>query len=346
MKLKFLLLSMLVTVLTVNAQVFTEYFEGATVGGNLEGFNGWYVSPKAGDAYGVSPKIEEYPLFYTNYPGSNIGMAAVLDSAIGVTSSTQRISTKRVIFANNDTLKTGTTGAMYAAFMVNVSSHSYRSYRDFFTWEASTTSSFTRGRVFAKNNTEGTEVTFAVTKNSSTTADYDQANTGLLGLTLGTGVNHLLVLKYEIVDGADNDKIHLFVNPDPTKTEAEQTAKLSSSDSQTDYSATAAIKINLRQRAIGAQVSGIRVGRSWGEVVMGISTGVGSVNGNVHQIYTSGSNIITNAVGQLKVYSLSGTELISAPVDGNYTTNLKNGLYIARFTDTQGTVSSAKIQIR
>lgn len=345
MKQRILLFSMLVAAITVNAQIFTEYFEGATVGGNLEGYNNWYVSPKSSDANGVSPKIEEFPLFYSNYPGTNIGKTAVLDSAVGFNSATQRISTKRVIFATGDTLKTGTGGALYAAFIVNVSSHSYRSYRDFFTWESSETSSFTRGRVFAKNNTEGTEVTFALTKNSSSATDFDQANTGLHSLVLGTGINHLLVVKYEIVTGDSNDKVHLFVNPDPTKAESEQAVKLTSTDTQTDYSATQAIKINLRQRGIGAQVSGIRVGRSWEAVVMGVSTGVSSVNGNMHQLYTTGTEIVTNAAGTLKVYSLSGTELIAAQVDDRYTTGLNKGLYIVRFTDHQGAVSSAKIQI-
>ncbi len=346
MKREILLLTTLVLVLSAGAQVFIENFEGATVNGNVEGYNGWYVCPKASDAYGVSPKIDEYPLFYNDYPGSNVGKVALLDSVVGTTSTTQRISTKRIVYATGDTLKTGTSGAMYASFLVNISAQSYRSFRDFFTWEGSETSSFTRGRVFAKNNEDGSEVTFALTKNSSSATDLDVANTGLLEMTLATGVNHLLVLKYEIVEGSSNDIINLYVNPDPTKTESEQTKKLTANDTQTDYSATTPIKINLRQRGIGAQIGGIRVGRSWDAVVRGIGTGLSSTNYNYHNIFVSGKDIVTNASGQLKVYSMSGNELTSVNTEGKYTTSLNNGLYLVRFTDINGVVSSTKLQIK
>jgi len=133
-----------------NAQsVFVENFATAPINGNVEGYNDWHVSPKSSDANGVSPKVAEGALFYTGYAGSNIGNVAVLDSAIGVTSSNQRISTKIVKFGD-DTLKAVVGEKIYAAFLVNISNQSYRSYRDFFTYEGSKTSSMTRGRVLQK----------------------------------------------------------------------------------------------------------------------------------------------------------------------------------------------------
>jgi hypothetical protein len=345
MKKQILLLSILLITFGVSAQVFVENFESATVNGNLEGYNGWYVSLKSGDNYGVSPKIDEFPLFYTNYPGSNIGHVALLDSAVGAVSSTQRISTKKITFAVGDTLKASAPGIkFYSAFMVNVNPVSYRSYRDFFNYEGSATSSMTRGRVFAKNNTAGDEVMFAVTKNSSTGADLDAASSVSLGMTLGTGVNHLLVLKYEVVDGASNDVLTLFINPDPTKTEAEQTNKVVAPDTQTDYSTGAWLGINLRQRGIGAQIGGIRVGRSWEATVMGLSSGISSTGSN-HLIYSSENSIVTGVAGKLNVYSLSGSTLISEFTEGNFKTNLQSGLYIVQFTDLQGRMSTAKIKI-
>ena len=91
MKKVILLLVICMTVFTVHAQVFIENFETAAVNGNLEAYNNWYVSPKSGDNLGVSPKIDEFPLFYSDYPGSNTGHVAVLDSAVGATTATQRI---------------------------------------------------------------------------------------------------------------------------------------------------------------------------------------------------------------------------------------------------------------
>lgn len=351
MKKLILLIAICTAALAVNAQVFIENFETATVNGNLEGYNNWYVSPKAADAHGVSPKIDEFPLFYTNYPGSNIGHVAVLDSVIGsVNNSTgpqgQRISTRRIIFSQNDTLKVPTTGAIYAAFIVNIDPVSYRSYRDFFTFEGSEGNSFTRGRVFAKNNAAGTEVLFTVSKNSSAAADLDAKSSSTLGLTLGTGINHLLVAKYEITEGESNDVITLFINPDPTKNEVQQTNKVSTTDSQSDYSTGTAMKINLRQRGIGAQVGGIRVGKSWEAVVMGQASGLNQPQSNFHNIYSSDKDIISGIEGQLKVYSLSGVELLSAKTDGKFTTKLNSGLYLVRFTDNSGISSFAKIRIQ
>lgn len=347
MKKQFLLFVFVTLAASLSSQVFIENFETATVNGNLEGYNGWYVSLKSGDNYGVSPKIDEYPLFYTNYPGSNIGHVAVLDSAIGAASSTQRISTKKIVFAPGDTLKASAAGIkFYSAFLVNINPVSYRSFRDFFNYEGSATSSMTRGRIFAKNNTDGSEVAFAVTKNSSSSADFDAASTTMLGLTLSTGVNHLLVLKYEVVADASNDILTLYVNPDPTKTEAEQTNKLTAPDTQTDYGTTAWLGINLRQRGVGAQIGGIRVGRSWDEVVMGKTSGVNQPDANRHNIFVTGNQIVTGVSGQLRVFSLSGAEVINAEVKGQYTHGLSAGTYLINFTDNQGVVSATKLLIR
>lgn len=336
-----LLLLMAAFVLTSQGQVFTEYFSTLKAGDKVEGYNGWIVSFKAADALGVSPVIQEEPLFFTNYPGSNLGHAAVLDSAVGLTSSTQRISTKKIVFPPNDTLKNASGGTIYAAFIVNVAAKSYRSYRDFFTFEGSETSSMTRGRVFAKNNAAGDQVVFAVTKNSSSSADYKESTS--LGLTLSTGINHLLVLKYEEVSGDNNDKITLYVNPDPAKNESEQVNKLEAGDVQSDYSATARLGVNLRQRGIGAVVSGIRVGRSWDATVTGKTSGLEMADIQSSAIYTIGKEIITGKPGELKIYSVLGVERISATTGGRFATNLDRGLYIVLFRDQLGAVSKAKV---
>ena len=106
------------------------------------------------------------------------------------------------------------------------------------------------------------------------------------------------------------------------------------------------MKINLRQRGIGAQVGGIRVGRSWDAVVMGTGTGLSITNDNPHRIFAAGKDIVTNASGLLSVYSLSGNEIVKAQVEGKYAAKLNAGLYLVRFTDNNGVVSSTKLQIK
>lgn len=343
MKKGILLLVICMTVFTVHAQVFIENFETATINGNVEGYNEWKVSPKAADALGVSPKIGEGALFYSGYAGSNIGNVAVLDSAIGVTSATQRISTRIVKFGN-DTLKTVVGQRIYTAFIANISAQSYRSYRDFFTYEGSKTTSSTRGRIFAKNNTAGDLFTIALSKNSSTAGQYVES-TSIPTLSLSTGINHLFVFCYDNIEGSDNDRIILYIDPDLTKTEAEQTNVLISTDPVGDYALSAGLGINLRQRGIGAQIGGIRVGKSWDSVVLGINTGFNQPNIN-NNIYSSGKSIYTDESGKLTIYNLSGAEVLSAKTTGKLETSLNKGMYLVKFVNDNGSISSGKIQLK
>jgi hypothetical protein len=248
---------------TLNAQVFTEYFENAANGSNLEDYNDWYVSFKASEANGVSPVIDEEMLFYDGYAGSDMGKSVFLDSLVGQESATQRISTK-VVTINGDTLIPHVGSKMYYAAIVSILPNSWGSYRDFMTWEASTGSSFTRGRVFAKVLNDNADLQLAVSKNSSSELAESDVIAG------GVEVYHLLVLVYEAIEGDGNDVVSLYINPDPTLSEAEQAAPLVNIDTQSDYTdGSSKIKINLRQRGIGAKVGGIRVGTSWEDVLQG-----------------------------------------------------------------------------
>jgi len=341
MKKAILLILVLAAAFIANAQVFVENFATAPVNGNIEGYNDWKVSPKAADALGVSPKVAEGALFYTGYAGSNIGNVAVLDSAIGVTSANQRISTRIVKFGN-DTLKTVVGQRIYTAFIANISTHSYRSYRDFFTYEGSKTSSSTRGRIFAKNSTAGDIFTIAVSKNSSTAGQYIES-TSLTNLSLSTGINHLFVFCYDNIDGVDNDRIILYIDPDLTKTEAEQTNVLISTDVATDYGLTAGLGINLRQRGTGAQIGGIRVGKSWNSVVLGIDSKVDFPS--IVNLRTVGKSILSDKPGTLSIFNLAGAEILKQQTDGRLETNLTNGLYLIRFTDTEGHTTAIKSQL-
>lgn len=335
---QFLLFVMLFGALSLNAQVFVENFATATTGGNVEGYNQWYVSAKASEAYGTSPKIDASTLFYKDYIGSDIGKVAVLDSLVGKTSATQRISTKLVTIGN-DTLVSKDGQKMYAAFLVSIQPKSYTSYRDFFTWEGSTTSSFTRGRVFAKNIAGTNDIQYAVTKNSSSAADYAESPV----ISGGVGAYHLLVLVYEAIAGDNNDLIHLYVNPDISKPESQQ-VKLTSKDTQSDYK-NEKIKINLRQRGIGAFVGGIRVGTSWNMVLKGNNTGLANIDSPEMGITAWGNIIITKSAGKVEVFDIAGRKLIDEATNGRLVTNLKNGLYIVRFKDNNGIVASGKISV-
>jgi len=347
MKKLFLFLVVCVAAMTLNAQkVYFENFATAPINGNLEGWNGWFKCFKPADALGASPKIAEGALFYSGYIGTNIGNVAVLDSAVGTTSATQEISTHWVVFSSGDTLRPIEGQKIYAAFIVNFSSHSYRSQRDFFTFEGSrgTGSSSTRGRIFAKLNTAGTDITLAISKNSSSSGIYVES----APLVNGVGINHLLVFCFDGIAGTSNDVNSLYIDPDLTLPEAQQTNKLTSTDVQTDYSVTVPIGINLRQRSVGAQIGGIRVGTSWDSVLLGIGaiyTGLSQVEGNSNNIFAYGKTILTDQSGSLKVFNLAGAEILSAKTTGKLETSLQKGLYLVRFTGVDGKTASGKVAL-
>lgn len=336
MKKIFTILMVSMAFFSLNAQVFSEYFQGATLGSPLEGYNGWIVSPKDGENYGTSPLINFGLLTYPGYAGSGVGNVAKIDSIVGDVTATQRISTKKIKLGENDL--TNVVGEkIYAAFLVNVSINSKKgAVRDFFTFEGSETSSMTRGRVFAKIYANG-DVTFGITKNNTSVTESS---------ILYTDATYLLVMVYEGVEGASNDILTLYINPDLTKGEAEQTNKLVAADVQTDYSGTAKLGINIRQRGIGAQIGGIRVGKSWDAVTKGTSTNVLSNPDSDRKMYSFQKSIITNETGWVKVYNLAGAEVLSSVTDGRLETSLNKGLYLVHFTSQRGLVSSAKLVIQ
>ena len=342
MEKKLPIILMLFVAITLNAQkVFVENFSTATVGADLEGYNFWYVCAKSTDNLGVSPKIAEGALFYTGYAGSNIGNAVVLDPAIGLTTSNQRISTRAIAFAPGDTLKPIAGQKIYAAFLVNLATDSYTSQRDFFTFEGSITSSSTRGRLFAKV-TGGTDITFAISKNSSTSGVYVESAV----MAGAVGVNHLIVMCYEGITGDLNDIISVYIDPDLSKAEAAQTSKLTATDSQADYSVTVPFRINIRQRGTSGKIGGIRVGTSWNSVLIGTGTGINDINVNSKSIFALGKSIQTEGFGSLKVFNLSGSEMLSAQTNGKYESSLTKGLYLVRFVNVNGKVTTGKIEIQ
>lgn len=338
MKKQFLLLVMCIVATTLNAQVFVENFATAPNGGDVEGYNDWYVSKKSSDALGVSPKIEEVTLFYTGYAGSDIGKVAVLDSLVGKASDSQRISSRMVVIGS-DTLVSADGQKMYAAFLVSILPNSNSSYRDFFTWEGSTTSSFTRGRVFVKNIKGTTDIQFAVSKNSASSGVYVESEV----IPGGVGTYNLLVLEYDAIEGDGNDVISLYINPDLSKPAAEQT-KLSSTDPQSDYK-TEKIKINIRQRGVGAYIGGIRVGTSWNAVLKGTNTKVNALDNTAGRIYSYGKTIVTSGLGEVEVFDLTGKKVMSKVSNGRLNTTLQHGLYIVRFKDNNGKIVAAKVSI-
>lgn len=208
----------------------------------------WMQSLKPADANGTSPQVVDRNLTYPGYISSGKGKVAVLDAAVGDDGSTQRISVYYL-----DTIGKRDTISMYAAFLFKPISAKNTSGRDFAIWEGSVGSSQCRGRIFLAKN--GDAVKIGVSKNSSTISAWSG------DIVLGS--TNLIVMKYEVVEGASNDVVKVFVNPGLTSTEDENTP-LVTTDNATDMLVKG---FGLRQRGNGAEIGGLRIGTTWEDVV-------------------------------------------------------------------------------
>lgn len=208
----------------------------------------WMQSLKPADANGKSPQVADRNLTYPGYISSGKGKVAVLDATVGDDGSTQRISVYYL-----DTIGKRDTISMYAAFLFKPLSAKNTSGRDFAIWEGSVGSSMCRGRIFLAKN--GDAVKIGVSKNSSTISAWSD--------DIALGSTNLIVMKYEVVEGASNDVVKVFVNPGLTSTEDENTP-LVTTDNATDMLVKG---FGLRQRGNGAEIGGLRIGTTWEDVV-------------------------------------------------------------------------------
>ena len=117
-------------------------------------------------------------------------------------------------------------------------------------------------------NRQNDEVIFGISRNTLKVED------GLDTITIKNAVDQtfLMVMKYELGDAAvdNDDTVRLYINPDPLKSEAEQTGIiLRGTDSQADRKVGDIVRLRIRQRGQNALIGGIRVGTDWTEVLQG-----------------------------------------------------------------------------
>ena len=161
----------------------------------------------------------------------------------------------RLIYKNFDNNATRNSGAVYAAFLLNVSAATTNT-RDFMSFEGGTGTT-QRARLFIKAVSPGYQlgITYAGTQPVYTK-------------TLEFGKTYLVVLKYEFVEGSGNDVASVYVDfPLGYNEEASVSCVVVSTDSSTDPSAMRAIALKLRDGGPAAQISHLRVATTWEEAV-------------------------------------------------------------------------------
>jgi sialidase-1 len=250
----------------VNAQVFVENFATPpfTVDENVAGINNWVNSvntSNAGTPLAIPTKIVAGALSYHNYPGSGIGNTAFLS----VSDNASIYTTTNLIVMEDEALKVPEVGrAVYVAFLAKISGLSRTVTTEFFALQNA--SGKQMGKTMARGQNSGNSFGLGFSKNSNTGTTIASYKTYT---NLDPANTYLFVIKYQVVEGASNDIVSLYVNPDPAKSEDEQTASeiLTAVDAQTDFEIGASLRLAMIQRAIIANIGGIRAGYSWDDVV-------------------------------------------------------------------------------
>lgn len=203
--------------------------------------NGW--TEQGGPTTTNALTIATGNLTYTNYASSNIG------NYLPVASSGQ------------DAYKAFTTqnsGSVYTAFLLNISAaNTTGDY--FFSYEPVGGNTSYTARLFAKKDASN-NIAFGVSK-ATETAVYSSFDYAL-------NTTYLLVVKYEIISGANNDIISVFVNP--TLGGAEPTATITTTGGTANDAASIGailVRQGTASNAATFTIDGIRVATTWADAV-------------------------------------------------------------------------------
>jgi len=244
----------------VDNALLKEYFD-YTENSALEGQGGWVVSTKASEATGSSPIVISRTITYSGYDGSATGKAALFDDdQQQTTEGNSRNSVVPFVSA-----KPATDDVFYAAFLGDFSNTATTSGKEIFSFikqgAAAGDGTTARGRVWVKVTEDGNK-SFAIRKNGQTIETYS-AETPKTDAAL-------LVVKYvnkSTGSSGDADEFYLFVNPDPSKTEAENAAvKMDALGNDADGGADLRY-VSFRQTKLNAAYAGLRVAKTWEDAV-------------------------------------------------------------------------------
>jgi len=191
--------------------------------------------------------VSEPGLTLAGYPSSGVGNAVTL-----------ALTGEDV----NRPFTTQTTGSVYAAFMVTVSEASVDPAGGyFFHLGPDPVGTTFRGRVFAKKDASN-NVAFGISKAATAAADIV-----FTPFSYSLNTTYLIVVKYTIVDGTNNDTVSMIVSTTVPANEPAATVTASDVATQTDVNPGT---VSLRQGATATsptvRVDGIRIGTTWASI--------------------------------------------------------------------------------
>ena len=251
-------------------------------------------------------------LTYAGYLSSGIGNAAdMLTSGQDV----------------NNTFATQSTGAVYAGFLVSITSAQTTGDYFFHLIESPVTGNVFKGRVWVKKDASTSSIAFGISKSSTTAATI-----AYTGFTYALSTTYLIVVKYQFSTGTTtDDDVSIFINPVIGASEPATPTLDYIDNTQTD--ALNIGLVGLRQgsatSAAALQIDGIRIGSTWADVTGG--SGVVTPTIQAHNIGFTGISSTgitaswTNGDGAKRITKINTTNSFTTPVDG--TDPLANPVY-------------------
>ena len=271
------------------------------VGTQLVGTNGW---TQQGTTTTNPIMVESGNLSYPSYVSSNIG------NYVTINNSGQDAYKA---FASQN------SGTVYCAFLVNVSdAQTTGDY--FFAFEPSPGNTSYTGRLFIKKDASSSNFAFGISKGTEaafyTNFDYSLNTT------------YLVVVKYEMIAGSQNDVISVFINPTLSSEPLSPTVS-TAGESTGDPSALGAIL--LRQGAPTSaptlKIDGIRVATTWNEAVKEASHEAEILSFTIPNQISSTINSLDATVDVVMPYGTDLTNLVpTITVSAGATINPASGV--------------------
>ena len=340
------LLSTIFAVQTAIAQAdenfLLEQYFNYTNGDSIDTQTDWAVSTKTNEHDGKSAIVKDGTLSYTNYAGSDVGKTIYLNSKNQKIESNAHTTYYTFVDPSNDRLPINE--CLYTAFLVDFSEMNVTTTREVFIYNNNGDAN--RGRVWVKTTKDSDNIQFSITKSGTSNID---------GIIWSNNVNKnnpvLLVSKYinkSTNSNGANDEFYLYVNPDPTKSEEDNSScKIDAPDNNAGNGANLP-RIGFRQQSnYTATYAGMRISRIWGKAVaVGINIGeTGWATFCATQNFTLSGNLKAYVVNKSNASTVSLQEVSVIPANqGVLLKGDKNAKYTLIPTDVGADVTTNLLQ--
>lgn len=250
----------------------------------------WVLSGKAANQGLSNPALEANTLSWGKYIDNEKGKTIIYDGTESGTRYSIYSMKKNYDFSSEDGSK-----AFYLAFLANFSKISSTDGAEFLAFDGNYTCNTARARVGAKMIKDDEEHNIGY----QIGIDYSNSKPSVFSETLNYNETHLVVIKItpNKNKGTNDEAAELFLDPDLTKTEAENASAKIASVTGNGLGSVRGIDI-VQRKNISGKIAGLRFSDNWADVVKaaeaGPSTGMDEINAEMkaRKVFVNGQMLI------------------------------------------------------